>query len=312
MACLEKRSNVREPLNADEIRSLIQRVYGREREEAEMILSGETTYALGKRLGYTHERARQRIHELGLYENWLQVVRPITARQRRKTRQPLINVLSQRLSQLSEQLSPSEARALKEAKEYVSRKACQISLEKAYTLFSAFFELSSSCNGHTFSAVMNRTGYSCGDCGYILRKAGLIPEETKRRQRISAEQKEVIFQSPLNGRDIKYFTGYYPGTRDWQDRPNVRRVIHRENESSHRIDLNYRKLSEVYEATDVGFSVEETVQLTGLTRDLVDYAVANRERLEQPIIDFLRGFYGNPEHNVPYKTRDLRKPKVEK
>lgn len=70
--------------------------------------------------------------------------------------------------------------------------------------------------------------------------------------------------------------------------------------------LTYRLASEMYEAQDLGFTKEETMQLFDAPETIVDYALEHRIRIGTEIMLALRELYKTSQITKPYLTEELR------
>ena len=127
----------------------------------------------------------------------------------------------------------------------------------------------------------------------ILKKVGLKAMYEKRR--ISQEKKEAIrrgYNVDMNVRDIAYFLNV-PHDVVYHDFSQIgkRSRIQRFVVSIFGKHLTYPRASQIYEAQDLDFGIEEITELLEIDEELVNYAISNRISIESKIIEALKTLY---------------------
>ena len=68
----------------------------------------------------------------------------------------------------------------------------------------------------------------------------------------------------------------------------------------------YRTASQVYEAQDAGFTLEETIKLLEKRKEAIGYCLAHRKEIEPKIRAILKQIYPTKKITKPYLTPNLR------
>ena len=78
------------------------------------------------------------------------------------------------------------------------------------------------------------------------------------------------------------------------------------NGNNRNVGSNYRIASQIYEAKDLtDFKDDEIIELLGINKKVLDYAIAQRNKIEPKLIRDLKIIYGAEDIKTPY--RDLSK-----
>lgn len=187
----------------------------------------------------------------------------------------------------------------------------RLSQEKVRRIFDAYFDSVREGRSLEFTKMGKIAGVSYVSVSYVLRKAGL---ETGKRmiREFNEEQLNAIQSTAMPSLDICAFTDYnsskkFDAIRSKHPTGRIKRFWHPDKRDE---ILTYRLASEIYEAQDASFNMDEIVQLTNKSPDLVSYALQNRSEIEGPIVSFLQAFYSAPGHGNPYRTATMKTGRV--
>ena len=115
----------------------------------------------------------------------------------------------------------------------------------------------------------------------------------------------------------EFYSAYFLGLNDWvvnqnmtlyglkNKRPKVQHAIKSFGMGRNHNILTYRLASQIYEACDLGFTLEETCELLDTTPQIVDYAIKHDKKIEADIVKALRILYKDKRVNRPYKKNDF-------
>ncbi|MEK6953263.1 MAG: DNA-directed RNA polymerase subunit alpha C-terminal domain-containing protein [Nanoarchaeota archaeon] len=143
--------------------------------------------------------------------------------------------------------------------------------------------------------------------GRILSKVGLEPMYGAREIKFSLSKEKAeaigrVFDLDMSIPDIAHFLdvpSHVVSQRFNRIGPRPRRkFIYQAGFGTER--LNYRLLSQICEAADLGFTKEETAELFDTTLNIVNYANENRPSLEKVLIDSLRTIFPERKISKPY------------
>ena len=152
--------------------------------------------------------------------------------------------------------------------------------------------------------------------GKILNKLNLEPIYGKRKRTIISKEKKRAMQRSANtnmpSSDIAYFInlkGY--NINEFNNghlsaRPNIKKYIFCGGSNTTNRYLTWKIASEIYEAKDLtDFKDDEIIELLGINKKVLDYAIAQRNKIEPKLIRDLKIIYGAEDIKTPY--RDLSK-----
>ncbi len=96
--------------------------------------------------------------------------------------------------------------------------------------------------------------------------------------------------------DVAYFIGVASEsiTNHWQKDGKLIKIVRP------RSNLSYRKASQVYEAIDAGFNLEETAEYAGVHPSFAERAVENRNEIEPRIVEALKVIFPKSKLKKPY------------
>ncbi|MBP7708310.1 hypothetical protein KA107_01380 [Candidatus Pacearchaeota archaeon] len=291
-----------------------ERITKRVKEMRRLALEGKSLPSIGKEVGVSRQRAKQVIDFLGIHDAW-KLAREIDkgnvlspeALEKRNAVENLLDLLKTRKSKLEEALEPRDREALHAAEKYYSSPHRRFTLEDYYSIFRTYFESKERGDIH-FKDLGRKTGKRYNSVSRILRSQGY--ETENKAPRLPKEKKDILRASPLTAVDIKYLFNC-PSPQIFANR-NIKRCIARFGRRKTWEFLTYRKASEIYEATDAGFSVQEVKELIGSSETLINYALENRPAIARPISETIRKFCGLDSYEKPYLTTELKSKMVQR
>ncbi len=138
----------------------------------------------------------------------------------------------------------------------------------------------------------------------VYRKLKIINFNNNRKNsKLSKYIIEKINQArkiKMNSEDLSYFTKIKATTLRYKfgKRKNHYQINYG-NKSGH--TTNYRTMAQIYEAIDLGFTKDETIELLSLNEDIVGYGIKKRHNIEEKIVRDLRKLYKNPNIERAYQ-----------
>lgn len=190
------------------------------------------------------------------------------------------------------------------------------SFSQLYDLFLAYHEAYAQGEKISLSTLAKNHGfYWEASVGHILRQVHLPPlakPPKKRRVLTSGYQKEVLKRAvpvAMSLRDLAYFIGVEPQVvysffkekGFSEQRPTISYPIPY-GEPVHR--LTYLKASQIYEAVDAQFSMEEIIcsSKNTINRRLYDHVLKHRQEIGRHIMRSLGQLFPDKEFTTPYVT----------
>ncbi len=281
----------------------------------ELIEQGMKLDEIGKIVGLTRERVRQYIFSSGQQNLW---------EQKKEEKKQLVTMGEQeRISELNQifclldgltkQKAKESGWPYEKALEYVNGK--EQFRENGYSFGNLvrFFKnyeravKSGREASHRKLTTGTRIPYIGGAVKRLLQKVGLPSNVSgdKRKKRVITvlEKKEAIKRAaalPISYEDTAYFLklpSYV--VRGNLNRWGLNKKSHKsrpikyftKGQSEGNNCLTYRLASQVYEACDAGFNLEETCELLDTTEEIVDYTITNERRIAPKIEKALKVVY---------------------
>lgn len=276
----------------------------------ELVPQGLTLEMMHEMVGLSKERVRQYLKLSGQHDLWKTARKESLAKgvpgesEKNEVIGDLVGLITQiAYSRASE--------AERKTYEYLTggRRSRRMSWEKLTSLFDEYFRLKDSKEKVSLKGLEKESGISFTQVGMILRAVNLEPLHGKRERHITPEwKKQAIrraFNLDVNTFDLAYFLELpnhvvYQNLRMMGDRP-LRPVFITEPppESCFPV-LNYRLASQVYEARDAGFTIEETVELLDTRKRVVDYLLEKENIVSSKIVEILGVLYPDEKITTPY------------
>jgi len=149
----------------------------------------------------------------------------------------------------------------------------------------------------------------------VSRLLKLVGEEPTtgarvRRSPLNSGEVELVergFETDLTGVELEYFTGIKSYifnqrcSKKLKGSETTRREVKKEFKMFGHKPLNRARLSEIYLASDMGYSNEDMCEMFNVSMELVKYASEHRDEHEPEIINRLKKLY-------PDKSDDITKP----
>lgn len=261
----------------------------------EMIMQGYTQAEIGIKEGITRQGVRDYIMRNKLYDKWKQ------AKKQRKKEKPRKKTLRKEILKWIIKSAYEKAKAennfaWQKTFEYIALKQYRldndsIPCERLVKLFEEYEKAGKRNEKATLTEIAENALWNVGSASRVLNAVGLREYKKRNRQiKISKEKTDAIekgFDLELSAEDIAYFL----------------------NVSSYRIKKRYaekgkrkvkkvgnkigtcKKASQIYEAEDSDFSNPEIAELVNCKEEDVEYAINNRNRLEEKIVHALNVLY---------------------
>src|SRR3989338_2031208 len=209
--------------------------------------------------------------------------------------------------------SEEERIAYEKTQEYInSKKWTTYSFNQIFSLFQDYYTALSNNEKVSIMKLGENNNVYFTTVGRILRDVGLKPlirVSTKERVATPKYKKRVLERAvevEMPSIDIAYFlrapsytvqffSYHYKGNKI---RPQVKQFIKRFGSKSS--ILNYKTASEIYEARDLGFSREETLELLEVDNKVYRYAIRHRKEISQHIMNSLHIMFPDKEVTKPY------------
>ncbi len=288
----------------------------------ELAKQGLTYQEIGNAVGLSGERIRQILERTGKNElrkelrQKLKLGEKLNKFDRKKVYEDISSLFAQRMYQLAEK----EGWAYQKAVEYyllMQKRSSNMPIEKLIKLFTIYEEHKNINKKLGLEELAERSGFAHAQhIGHVLKRVRLEPfYGSKERHPISEYKKEAIKRSYnlMSNSDIANFLNlplYVLGR-------NLRRWnLKRERPS---IDEKWRIVSQIYEAKDAGFKINEIVELLSdyrgshgrpildkdLDKDIVKVILKDKT-IKQELIEKLRIMLNDNTTNKPYLTNIKR------
>ncbi|MEK6861348.1 MAG: hypothetical protein AABY07_05235, partial [Nanoarchaeota archaeon] len=280
----------------------------------ELAKQGKTLKEIGKAVGLTHQRIIQILGRTGKNElrkeirKKLKLEEKLSRLERKRSYQGIASLFTQRMLQLAEK----EGWAYKKAAEYdISKRRINYRatpLEKLIKLFSLYEKALKEDKKLGLIELAKKSGFSyAAQVGKVLKRVGLEPLYGARdRHPTSKDKREAIKRaySFMQNRDIAYFVGVnFPVVERAKYHYNLKR-------SPGIIDGKYRIVSQIYDAKDAGFKLDEIVELLSdykefdrpiVNKDLVRVILKDKT-IKEDLVEKLRIMFDDNSINKPYLT----------
>ncbi|MDO8628754.1 MAG: hypothetical protein Q7R56_03295, partial [Nanoarchaeota archaeon] len=181
-------------------------------------------------------------------------------------------------------------------------------VEKLKNLFREYEQVRESGDKVTLEQFATKVGFTTGSVMRVLNEVGLpivsywgnitqratqVIQNLKRRMAETYER--TVFTQP----DIAYFLK--------RDRIIVRLLVGGKEIVKKKGDYSWRDASLILESKDVGFSVDETCQISGKDMNLVERVLDQQERIEEKVIPALRLLSNDNSLTTPYIPTSVRR-----
>ncbi len=272
-----------------------------------LIQEGLSMAEMGRRLNLSREWIRQYLQRNSLYDIWNANVK-LTQECSKKTikyHQDIMLLIALRAYELAEQKGSAYVKAidyfLNKHKPYNS-----IPLEKIISLFTSHETAQQSGIELTIKELSKKSNINYESTKRILKKVGLSYINQKPRlTKLTKEKRKTIIEARRlenSIKDIAYFSKVSGSS--------IKRII---NQDKRKVKYRkvkyirtppYRRSSQIYEAQDLGFTIEEISELLDINSRHIKRAFKKREIYEERIITLLNTLYPNKQHNKPYLTNN--------
>ena len=294
----------------------------RQRPEIDVLIDqGLTLKETGDRVGLTRERIRQYINNSGQYTDWKSRRQSPKLEQKKQEqllefeRQRFLSLLApRRIDQLAEQQGWTYQKAVQFLR---SRRDTKHSFKFLIMLFAGYQYAQERGVKLSLEEFGEDVGSNSSEVGRIFKAVGLEPlyggsnRPTKEVLSNIKQKLQRAFPLPMPLSDIAYFCNLRArNVSVYFARRKLKRQRHPIIMSfgfSSPERLTYRLASQIYEAQDLGFPLEETAELYDTTPRVVAYAQDNRMEgkcLEIEIIRALGIIYPEEKIITPYRAKN--------
>lgn len=278
-----------------------------------LILRGLTLEEIGQRKGVSRERVRQ--YQEGTHLSaWRKHSRKFyhKAHSCYQQRKDIVSALHARTQQLLNQNTRTWAE--REALLYVLNrrreeahdgKAHHYPFETIHTLFNAYDEARTQGIKISYRVLAKKAKLTDSAIAkYILDRAGypsLNTAYSTHFHRLTPEEKERLVTTwrsfPLSSNDLAYFTGRSSGIVQELPKREVTATTEKGKKVTH---PQYARASQVYEALDAGFTLQETAEYIKTSLRVVEKVTTKRAEAEPIIIRALQTLYPEQQITKPY------------
>ena len=291
---------------------------------------GLSQVQLANRFEISYTRVQQLLKETGVYESWKES-RPHYASAQEKHKMILEDIagminnvaggLVSIIQEAAYRNSGEEQWAEKKAFEYLRKHPrSKLGLEKITALFSLYIDAEKNGNRISLSEFSELAQIPVMTISKIFNKSSLEPMVRGRLERhpINKEKKDALRRiaesgTKLSSRDISYFLGIpdYVANQDiriygCEFSGGLRKDIGLRC-GLRRKHITYALASQIYEAIDLGFDVEETAELNDTTNKIIIYALSDRAVISRDIRRELRILYPGRKSNKSYLSSEENK-----
>ncbi len=280
-----------------------------------MIESGDPITKISVVGGVTNEGARNYIKRIGKFESWKEKRKEVKKNRLEKiadetlTKQSLVDVLCARVYRLAQESGWAYVKAWDYYSNVKKRGKHNIPLVKLVKLFDLYETALKHERILSLEEFFERTGI--GNINYIsqiFQRVGLTPMNCSKERKypedyIKEKIKSAGRELNISSNDAGYFLGVSSYISDlyWK-RYQLRNGIRVKPLMHLGIygQLTHKKASEIYEAQDLGFSKEETLDLLDINPGLYDFTMRNRKVIQKKIVNVLDTLWPEFKHTKPY------------
>lgn len=292
----------------------------------ELAMRGLSLSEVGKRVGLSRERVRQIVESSGISKEYSEKRKKVKEELRAEKKQPerAFGEILWHLDRRAEELARQEGWAYEKAVEYVNKptrivrsKLRSHSFNDVLGIFQTYETAKSNGEKLSLKKLCEGTGFFLTQARKILNSVGVEPMHgTFDRHVTPKHKKEAIYRSTgvgMSNMDIAYFLWLKPHVVDQNlgrkglssKRPEIKGFIKKFGSGKEQKNLTYRLASEIYEACDAGFNLEETCELLDTTPEIVEYAIMNDGKIGEEIVKALRVLYDDESIDEPSRRRDF-------
>ena len=301
----------------------------RDKKKDRLIKRGLTLEMIAEKTGVTRERVRQYIEGTCLYEDWQKSRKYFgTKHSREIKRKEMLGILASQIEQPARSLSsqieeiarrkvPEEDKLAYEKTEefFRVRKRRAYSFDEIFYFFKDYFDAQRKNEKKSVEKFADKYGYWVANVSSFLKEvelSTLVRPNNKKRMKTPKYKKQALERSipvEITRKDIGYFLKlhsyiayqfYYKGNKK---RPKFSNRIFGSGPS--KSILNYRTASQIYEALDLGFTKEETLELLDKNERVYDYATEHKKEISSHIVNCLKQIFPDKKISKPYLNFDI-------
>ncbi len=286
-----------------------------------LVQQGLTLEEIGNNRDLSKERIRQYIVETGQHAEWRKIREAKKVETSFKLKKGLLSDIRILIGKRLEHVAKEQGWPYQKAVDYLNYhkhpNKTKIPFDSLVELLKRYEKAVKS--GNKISRVelgksLDILAYSA-NVGRILKKIGLKPLYGFRERHITPKEKKEAIRRGLElkmpSTDIAYFLGLsgpvvYQSLKKYGKKNcyPLQYIIKQfgKQRTNHHAFLTYRLASQIYEAEDLRFNIDEITELLNTRKEIIDYAVENRQKIENQIVMELRILYKTGEINRPYIT----------
>lgn len=298
-----------------------------------LIDKGLALEKIGEEVNLSRERVRQYIKSSWQYKTWIEKRKEITLSGKFSNKKELkelqgvfLSYVRGRTEELAEQEGFAAGKAVEYLHSYRNFHDKNYSFTFLYNLFKKYGKAKSGGVRLSLEEIGIEFGMHATRIGKIFSRISLEPMYGNCKMKVKKrdEKREAVkrgFSLEFSGRDIAYFLGLperLPTGRynSIGKRPKAQNYIAHIgiSKGKYPLLLTYKLASQIYEAKDCNFNVEEIAELVKKDEVIVWYALDFRKEIEPKIIKGLRVLYKDPKGRFvkkPYLTKEMREIKLD-
>ncbi len=281
-------------------------------EESELVRlakRGLSQWEIGRRFGVTRERVRQKMNDtivrdkdgnkVCLHDLWFKsgkFYRNVNNIRERLKKEIISGIVGGVLERKYEEATWAEKKAL----DYLNSREAVYGFSYSFETLSELFRRYETAKNKGEKLSLEKLGEGIipiSRVGPVLRRVGLPNLNKNQERKVTPPNKKLALKNAagtaLSNSDVAYFVRVPPYVAG--------QSMTRYGRKSNRIsDANFRLDSQIYEASDLGFSVDEIAQLLDTHESTVKASLFNRDYFSDIIIKNLRKIFPNREVDKPY------------
>ena len=285
--------------------------YGWRPEIDSRIANGESLRTIAKHEGISREAVRQYIERSLQYNSWKE---KRSQREEEKLEKSVMlgNIFGQ-VTLLVMIKAENEGWAYGRAMQFMySRRETKYDFNSILHLFQRYEQATAQGIKLSSLELGEGTTISVAEVNRIVKLVGAEPMYGRLDiHRTPPKTVEAMLRArtvPMTSSDI----GYFLDVPDYVVRQRYAKLGNEENRSKYLLSefrgrkLPYREASQIYEAHDAGFTLEEKMELLDTTEKKIDFALANRDSIEPTIINALQVMFQDRTITKPYISKTYR------
>jgi len=292
----------------------------RDEKRDELIQKRLSLSAIAKSEGVKRERVRQYLVQTDQHENWKtgrkELKKEISEGKKQKKQQ--LEIIANQINEVARrQVFEKDKWAYEKTEQYFQIKKWTIySFRKIFNLLKDYHNFKEKGEKVSIEELGKRHGlltYSISRIMRLVDEKPLACPHEKVREVLSKEKKSEIgraFETEFCCNDVAYFLGtpfynislYFTKYLQRGKRHETKHFVKRFGSRGNSY-LTYYKASEIFQARDLGFNRDETLELLDVDGRVYDYAIQNQGEIIETIVRNLRIIFPERQIQRPYIER---------